>query len=209
MVIFFIVLIGIIIMSTILMVCSTLKLDIQDFILVNKKIEKFELVISLNLFNKIKWLKLRINKERVKKIRGNTKLKVLNKILDTKVLKKFKDARKILAKDWKHVIKEFNRFEIEKIDIKSKLGTENAATTAIITGTISAILGIILSRKIAQPKYKIEPLYIDKNYIYLSINCIIAIKLVHIINMNKKLGKEVYQENGRTSNRRAYANSNG
>ena len=209
MVIFFIILISLIVASTVLIACSTLKLDIQELILVNKKLEKFEIVISLNLFNKIKWLKLRINKERVKKIRGNTKLKVLNKILDTKVLRKFKNARKIFAKDWKHVIKEFNRFEIEKIDIRSKLGTENAATTALITGTISAILGIILSRKIAQPKYKIEPLYIDKNYIYLSINCIIAIKLVHIINMNKKLGKEVYQENGRTSNRRAYANSNG
>jgi len=209
MVIFFIILISIVIISTMLIACSTLKLDIQDFILVNKKLEKFEIVISLNLFNKIKWLKLRINKERVKKIRGNAKLKVLNKILDTKVLRKFKSARKIFAKDWKHVIREFNKFEIEKIDIKSKLGTENAATTAIITGTISAILGIILARKVAKPKYKIEPIYVDKNYIYLSINCIVAIKLVHIINMNKKLGKEVYQENGRTSNRRAYANSNG
>ena len=209
MVIFLIILISIIAASTVLITYSTLKLDIQDFILVNKKLEKFEIVISLNLFNKIKWLKFRINKEKVKKIKGNKKLKLLNKILDTKVLRKYKDVRKVIVKDWKHIVKELNKFEIEKINIKSKIGTENAATTAIITGTVSSILGIILARKSINPKYKIEPLYIDKNYIYLSINCIIAIKLVHIINMNKKLGKEVYQENGRTSNRRAYANSHG
>jgi len=209
MVIFFIVLISIIIVSTVLIVYSTLKIDIKEFILMNTKIEKFNIVISLNLFNKIKWIKLKIDNKRVNKLKGSSKLKTLNKILDTKILRKYKNAKQILAKDWKHILKELNKFEIEKVNIKSKIGTENAATTAIITGTILSILGIIFARKVANPKYKIEPVYTDKNYIYLSINCIVAIKLVHIINMNKKLGKEVYQENGRTSNRRAYANSNG
>lgn len=209
MVIFFIILLTIIGISTLLITCSNLKLEIKKFILINKKVEKFELIISLNLFNKIKWLRLKLDNKRVKKIRGSTKLKVLNKILDTKVLRKFKDARKILAKDWKHILNEVNEFDIEKIQLESKIGTENAAITAIITGALSAILGIILARKASNQQYKIEPIYINKNYIYLSINCIIGIKLVHIINMNKRLGKEVYQKYGRTSNRRTYVNSNG
>lgn len=207
--IFFYIVLALVGVSILLVTCSTLKIDVRELLLINKKLEKFEIIISLNLFNKIKWLKLKIDKAKVKKLQGSAKLKTLNKILDTKVLRKYKNARKILAKDWKHILKELNEFDIEKLNLKIKIGTENAATTAIITGTISAIIGIILARKISNPRYDVEAVFIDKNYIYLSINCIIAVKLVHIINMNKKLGKEVYQEHGRTSNRRAYANSNG
>ena len=142
-------------------------------------------------------------------MKSGTKLKLFNKILDTKILRKYKNAGKIFQKDWKHILKELNKFNIEKIQLETKIGTENAACTAIITGVLSAILGIILARKASNPQYKIEPIYVSKNYIYLSINCIIAIELVHIINMNKRIGKEVYQENGRTSNRTTYVGSNG
>ena len=205
----FIILLILIATAIILIRFSTLKIDIKQFILINKKVEEFNVVISLNLFNKIKWLRIKLDNERVKKLRGSARLKAFNKILDTKVLRKYKNAKQILIKDWKHVIKNLNEFEIEKIKLISKIGTESPAITAISTGIISSILGIILTRKTLNPKFKVEPVYVNKNYLYLSINCIIKIKLVHIININKKLGKEVYQEYGRTSNRRTYANSNG
>jgi len=209
MVIFFIVLIILFAISIVLVTQSSFKIEIKKLILIDTKVKEFIVVISLNLFNKLRWLSIKLDRKKIEKIRNGTKLKIFNKMLDTKVLRKYKNAKQILKKDWKHVLKNLDKVKIEKIDIQSKLGTENAAVTAISVGLISAILGIILASKTENPKYKIEPVYIDKNYIYLSINCIIRIKLVHIINMNKKLGKEVYQNYGRTSNRRTYANSNG
>lgn len=181
MVIFFIVLLSVIGFVTLLITCSTLKIEVKEFILINTKIEKFNIVISLNLFNKIKWLRFKLDNKRVEKIKGSGKLNFLNKLLNTKILKKYKNAGQILRSDWRVVLKKLNKVEIEKINLESKIGTENAGATAIITGTISAILGILFSRKVLNPRYLIEPIYINRNYIYLSINCIIGVKLVHII----------------------------
>lgn len=208
MAIFFIILI--IIIPMILIALSTLRIDIKEFEAINKKVTKFNLVISLNLFKKIKWIKLKINNQNVSKLKYNYKLKFINKILDTKILKKYKGINKILTTDLKLVLNQLQKFEIESFNLKAELGTVNPARTAYIVAIISSILAIVLARKINTPKYSIQPIYENRNHIYLSINCIIAIKLVHIINMNKQIkGKEVYQANGRTSNRRAYANSNG
>lgn len=209
MVIFFIVILSIITAIRILITFSTLKINVKELIIINTKIGKFKIILSLNLFGKIKWLQLTLDNKRVQEMKNGTKLKLFNKILDTKILRKYKNAKQILINDWKHVSKNLNMFKIERIKLASKIGTENPAITAISTGIISSILGIFLARKATNPEFKIEPIYLNKNYLYLSINCIIAIKLVHIININKKLGKEVYQDYGRTSDRRAYANSNG
>jgi len=206
MVIFFIIF-AIIVIGTLLILCSKLIIDVKEFEVVNKKVEKFKIVISLALIGKIKWLKITIDNNRMQKLKNNAKTNFLNKLLDTKILKKFKSIGKI--KEWKQVLKQLKKWSIENVKINASIGTENPAVTAITVGTISAILGIILAQITKTPQYEIKPIYKDKNYIYLSINCIISIKLVHIINMNKKLGKEVYQTYGRTSNRRAYANSNG
>ena len=74
---------------------------------------------------------------------------------------------------------------------------------------VSSIIGIALARKIENPRYTIEPVYGDMNYIFLSINCIFEIKLVHIINIFIKLKRKEYQKYGRTPNRRSYVGSNG
>lgn len=209
MVIFFSILVTIFATAIILINYSTLQIDIKEIIVINKKIEKFKVIMSLKLFNKIKWLKITLDNKRLKNIRSSARLKAFNKILDTKILRKYKESKQILIKDLKHVLSNLNKVNIENISIESKLSTEDAAITAISTGIISSFLGIFLARKISNPKYKIEPIYINKNYLYLSINCIITIKLVHIISINRKIGKGVYQNDGRTSNRRAYANRNG
>ena len=113
---------------------------------------------------------------------------------------------KLEIKDFKYILQ---RIEIPKITVKAKLGTENPALTAFVVTIISSLLGIILVKKTDHPKYEIEPIYTNQNYVFLSINCIFKIKLVHIINIIKELkGKEVYQKYGRTSNRRAYVCSN-
>ena len=210
MAIFFVVIFVIIITSMLLVLYSTLKFNIVELELINTKVVKFKLIISLALFNKINWLRLTIDNNENNKVKDNVKTFIINKILNTKILQKYKNIQKVLTSDSKKIRKVLDKIEIEKLELKAKIGTENAAITAITTGTISAIISIILARKVSNLKYLIEPEYINKNYIYLSLNCIIGIKVVHIINMRKELKrKEVYPKYGRTSNRRSYANSNG
>ena len=75
---------------------------------------------------------------------------------------------------------------------------------AIFSSIIS--IGIsILQVKEEDISYKIEPIYIDQNFIKIVISGIFQLKLIHIINMiyvfNKKGGMKKYE---RTSNRRSY-----
>ena len=209
MIVFFIIL-GIILLTILFIICSTLKINIKELKIANKKIIKFNVKLTLNLFNKIPWLRITINKDRINKLKGSNKLKIINNILKTKILKDYQDIKAISIKDIKPILENIKKIKIEKTNIKLDIGTENAALTAYITGAIAAIISILLARKVTKLQYLITPVYTDKNYIFLSINCIIALKLVHIINIIKQLkGKEVYQNHGKTSNRRTYANSNG
>jgi len=208
MVIFFVISVSIIFIIKFLISFSTFKIDIKALELINKELKKFEIVLEFNLFNKIKWLAVKINRQKIEKMKGNKKLNVFNKILDERILKKYRTAGKLEIKNLKKLIIELNEFDIEKIKLETKIGTENVALTAILTGIISGILGVFLAKKAITHNFKIEPLYLEKNYIYLSINCIIAIKLVHIMNILKK-EKECAKDERRTWNRGSYDDSNG
>lgn len=204
----FLIIIGIIFLGLILVRFSDLEINIKDFELLDLKINKFDLEFSLKLFDKFKWVKFRLDNKKFEKLKNSPNKKVFDKILNTNLFKNFKNASKTTLNILKlsrenAILKSFNLY--------SKIGLESAPTTAFVIGVISSILGIILARKIKKPTYKIEPLYLNKNYIYLSLNCIISLKLVHIINMKKPLkGKEVYHNYGRnTSNRGSYASSHG
>lgn len=194
MIIFFCIIISIILLSIILILLSTIKINIKELEITNTKITKFNLQICLKFLNRIQWIKITVNKKRIGKLKNSKKLEIINKIVKTKILKKYKDIKPVVKKEWKQILKQLNKVKIEKLKLQVKIGTENAATTAISSGIISAIFGVILAKKIENPKYKIEPIYINKNYIYLSVNCIISLKLVHIISVRKELKrKEVYQ----------------
>lgn len=210
MTIFFIIIITIWGLAKFFIRYSTIKIAVRELELMNKKIYKFNLEISLNLFGKLKWLKLTLNKKRIKNIQDKGKATILNKILETKILKDYRNIDITILKKWKKILSLIKEAEIEQISLNLKIGTENPAITAYAVAIISSVLAIILSRKISEPNFAIEPIYMDKNYIHLNANCIISLKLVHIININKQIRrKEVYQKYGRTSNRRTYAHSNG
>lgn len=84
--------------------------------------------------------------------------------------------------------------KIQKINLKIVLGTEDAMQNAIIVGTISSIIAIIMGalseKKILaigegkenQINWKIIPLYQNRNLLNIDLNCIISFKLIHIIN---------------------------
>ena len=94
MIVFFIIL-GIILLTILFIICSTLKINIKELKIANKKIIKFNVKLTLNLFNKIPWLRITINKDRINKLKGSNKLKIINNILKTKILKDYQDIKAI------------------------------------------------------------------------------------------------------------------
>lgn len=187
MTIFLVSLLAIISIIIVGVIYSTIKINIKDLILINAKIYKFNLEISINLFSKVKCFKLSINDKTLEKLKDSSKRVMIDKILNTKILRDYKNIKKTIFLKRKKILKIVQKSEIENFRMYAKVGTENACITAYLITFISSILAIILARKISNPQYKIEPIYMDKTYIYLSINCIFKIKLVHIINIIKSL----------------------
>ena len=160
-----------------------IKICIDELEVENFEINKADIIIKFGI------LKFKLNKEKLKKIISNNKSKI-----------------KLEVNDFKEIIK---KIEIPKLNINAKFGTGEPNSTAFFVAIVSSIIGIALARKIENPRYTIEPVYGDMNYIFLSINCIFEIKLVHIINIFIKLKRKEHQKYGRTPNRRSYVGSNG
>ena len=140
-------------------------------------------------------VKKETRKINVKKIKE--KIEEDRKNIDTKILQDFKTINPYL----------------EKINLKIVLSLENAAINALSVGIISGIIantiGILHNKenKIKTENYywKIIPMYENKNYLNVTLDCIISIKLIHIIyTIYKNLLRKKGGKNGRTSNRRAY-----
>ena len=194
------------IIIVIVIIFSTLRIEIKEFELINKKINNFQVIVSLSLFNKYKWIMLKIDDNKTNKLSEKIKKKIFNKLLKSRILTQFKNVNILLIKEWREI---FSKMSLEKLNFIFKLGTEDASTTAYTIGIISAILGIVLSRNNKNIYYLIEPIYSDNNQIYLSLDCILSIKLVHINFRRILIKRRVYQKNGITSNRRINANSHG
>ena len=149
-----------------------IKIYVKQFELDNTRINKFKIYLSLNIFNKLDLLKIKIDKTTLKKILNKN-----NKKVNLGNLKK--DDIKLLI----------SNIKVEKLNIYSILGTESPYFTSFLVPILSSILAILLA-KVENSKYKIDPIYIDRNYLYLCINCIFTIKLVHIINISRKLKRK-------------------
>ena len=135
--------------------------------------------IYLLIFNKIKLYK--------KDIRNMDKknIKFQKKDIDIKF---FKDRD--IKLDYKQLLEKIDIY-FEKIDLNIQLSTEDAALTAILTGIISAGLGIILKK----PKYEVIPIFSNKNFLKLKLDCIFSVHLMQYIyklmsNKIRDLGKE-------------------
>lgn len=161
--------------------------------------QDYKLIIKLCILKKIPIIKINLTKTRLEKIELKKQIEKIN-IEELMANKQF-DLR---------IIKAFKRLniDIDNINLKIEMGTENAALTAIIVPIISTILSIIFSRKIKKEqnqKFEIKPIYINQNLINIMFSGIFEIKMIHIINiiyiLNKKEGVD---RNERTSNRRTY-----
>ena len=125
-----------------------------------------KIYIYLLIFNKIKLFK--------KDVRHMDKqnIKFLNKDIDIKFLNDMD-----LKIDYTDLLKEINIY-FDKIDLNVQIGTEDAAFTAILTGIVSAVLGIIIKK----PKYEIIPIYGNKNFVKIKLDCIFSVHLMQYIN---------------------------
>lgn len=167
----------------------------------NKKIymnDNYKIIFKIIIFNKIPILKFILNNEKLVLERN----KIINKKISKEEEKYFKNKIK------KELFKHLSDIRINKLNLKIKIGTENAFFTSMIIPIISSIISIILMKKITnveKQKYIVEPIYLNQNLLEILISGIFEIKLIHIISIIYILTKkEGVKKNERTSNRRSY-----
>ncbi len=104
--------------------------------------------------------------------------------------------------------------KISYLNLDANLGFISPITTSFLVATIASIISIALpylAKSIKKERYiyNIKPLYYNKNLYKINLNCIIEIKMVHIINIIFILIKKGRKKNEQstTSNRKPYAYS--
>ena len=186
------------------------------------------IILSLNIKFEIKNLKINIPKNQNKIT--NKESKVYLKIYTLKKIKiaefnlkkiDFKDE-KIRNKLQKQLEKNSLNLDtikllrsidyiVEKLNLSINIGTEDSAITAISVGIFYTIISNFLNRKVRdlnEIKYKIKPIYNNKNMLYIELDSIITLKFENIINIIKFFKKGSAYKNDRPSNRKSYAYSN-
>ena len=191
------------IVLTILLIFATyIKLDCTKLYVSNIPEFHYDFTVNvgLYLFNKIKILGVTVNKEKFKN----------RKIFE--ILKQQVKENKIdisLKSEDMDIFKK-SHINLEQIDTKIQIGTEDVIITSAIVGVLASTIGIVLGqviKKYEEGKYRyvILPYYNRKNIFQLELNCIIYVRLVHIIYVIYMLSKKRSEnKNEWTSNRRSY-----
>jgi len=182
---------------------SHIKIKINQVTISNmpKYYHDFDIKIGIYLFNKIRLVAAKLDKETTKqsKILHRVKEALSEKglTLELKRIPKLNELKKI-------------NVNLEEIHLDVKIGTEDVILTSAIVAILSSVIGIILGKAIKQydedkHRYTILPFYNNKNLFELKLNSIINVKLVHIIYVIYMFSKKRSEnENERTSNRGSY-----
>lgn len=190
-----------VLLTMLILMLSTLKIEVNKLHITNINTNfEIEFVASIAIYflNKFKFLKLTIDDDKIKDRVKKGKIDV-NKIKNNSQFNK--DSLKILKR---------LKVNIEYFKLEGEFSTFNTVLSAWIYGIINAIIPIIIASKI-NGKYinNIRFLNINENKININFNCIISVKIVNIINILHYLKKKGgVENNGKSSNRRAYAYSN-
>lgn len=191
---------------------STLQIEIKRASISNMNSKKIEydylIFLQLKFLGKLKIIQIEINKEKVRKL--NKKLKLREKIDFKKVEKGISNKKE------RKKLQEKLNIKLNEFHLKAEIGTYDVIITSAIIAVISSAIGIVMAKLIDNYKkekyeYSIMPVYQNKNVINLSLNCIIQVKMVHIISiiftlLGRRKEKRKYV---RTSNRRSYDYSYG
>lgn len=190
-----------------LVLLSTFHIEIQNLRLTNMKEEKLDknyaVILSLYLGNKLKWINIHLNNKKLRKV--YTKIQ-LEKIDLKKLEKDFRwEDLKIMKK---------LHPKISNLKLDMQIGLESPVVTAFAVTSISSIISILLpyvatDMKKQNYEYTIVPIYQNQNLYKIQFNCIIQVKMVHIINVISSFFKKGRSDlNERTtSHRRSYGYS--
>lgn len=153
--------------------------------------ENGKITIRFTILNKIDLFKFTTNINRFKLPESKNKYdKIKNHIVKNNSIK-IKDIQKKL------------KVKYEIINLNIEIGEENAAITAILTGVVSSVVSIIIGKYFSDIKeinWNVHPIY-NMNILKLSLNGIISVKVLHIINIIFMMRKDD-DKNARTSNRK-------
>ena len=163
---------------------STVKIKINNLKMENpKKINsKYEISISFNLMNKFKWISIKLNKQKIRKILTKMHLEKIDiKKLEKDV--KLSDIQELLK------IKP----KLSMLNLQLKVGVEDVIATSfaipIICTAISIILPYVTDRRnFKNIKYKIEPIYNQYAY-HLKLDTEIEVKVINVLNSLYKIYK--------------------
>lgn len=197
----FLVMLILISFAMLLLALSNIQIELKQLHISNNKGKlKFKVILNLSiiLFNRLKIIKLSIDNKKIIKILKSGKINFTNVNI---------------SKESKKIIKNFLRSDaviIGNLNISGYFSTFNNVLSGIIFSISNALIPILISKKI-NGKYNNDVSFLNQNQniINISINCIISIKTVNIINtlylLKKKGGSDKY---GKSSDRRSYAYSN-
>ena len=190
-----------------LIIASTLHIQIKNLSVSNmepKNKSEYAIIFSLYLGNKIKWIWFKLNDKKIRKMYSKMQLEKL-------YFKKFRKDFKV------KYIKQLPKLQpkISYLNLDANLGVISPVTTSFLVATIASIISIALpylAKSLNKERYiyNIKPLYYNKNLYKINLNCIIEIKMVHIINIIFVFIKKGRKKNEQstTSNRKSYAYSN-
>ncbi|MGN1310818.1 MAG: hypothetical protein ACI4VP_03815 [Clostridia bacterium] len=207
MLVFFIV----IILICLIIYFSKIAIEIEELkINTRKKINNFDYTIKLYLVlgKKIRLLRLKIDKEKIRKLKRSKLLKKIEKSKKIENLKNnsFKQNNRMLLDIIKNI-----KIKLEKLQIKATIGLNNVIVLSYLVAILDIIFSVLLSKYSLNLQknnynYEINPTQTNKSYLKISINCIITIKIANIINMIIKKRSE--EKNERTSYRSFNGNCN-
>ncbi len=169
------------VMFFILILLSTLQVEIQNLEVGNIKEEKqtkYQIKITFYFLEKIPIFWLRFNERKLKEIYTNKQLQKID----------FKKMRKEIPLKQAFQILKILRIRIKKLKLQIAFGTGDAILTSYLIAIIGSIIGILLPH-ITQPKqrkechYFVTPIYQEKNLYHIYVDSIICVKMVHIISI--------------------------
>lgn len=193
---------------TFVLILSTIKISIENVSISNydqitKDItnNRYSIKISLYLLNKIKIFTKKLSNKNIK----NKYKKLIKEKIDIDQIKR----ENLMNKENLDILRKLE-IKISKLNLNVEIGTEDIFLTTGIVFILSTIISIILPRLIEKYeedkyKYQIHPIYKDDNLFKIDLDCIISVKMVHIIYIIYiVLQRKRVDKNDRTSNRRAY-----
>lgn len=185
----------------IIVISLRFEFEIENFSysnMLNKTPDNFCIKVRIYIFNKIKFLEIKLDNQKLKKIYSKQKVEKI----DTKKM------MKRLPKSNKEKLNLLKKINLQKLDLNFEIGSIDIMLTTSIIPILSSFLSYFLVKAGNRNcKYRIMPIYVESFVYKIDLNCIFSLKMIHIINIMWLILRKRDDKNGRTSNRRFNAYS--